>query len=578
MSDPFMKSLRCDTIWIVREIIIWDMVEDFRRGFDGQTFNRPDDQEAETEKKIEFSSEVRKKIERVKIAFDYLFHDQEGELVGVEPGEKLKYLNAARDLFERYNANMSSFVNVEILSFELIASLDQEESDKEREFKSDKRREEIMDYKKELNIFYKKLLEPYLKEFEGELPVWDENIVQGASSGPVSGGYAYTYDKRRREFKKKWLKKVFEITGLKEKEKQLIEQLESANTPEILSGFEEQAKLRILKNAFAIEMTSGCSVACTFCGFDAPRKVSKVMEFGDLTWITRRTNRNVLMYYATDPLDYLDETGEIDRDYEDVLNVYEVTHDRAPFTSTAVPKRRLDVLDRVKSRVDRLSISKMNQRRLIDGGYVERETDQSLLFVDPGFFEGRKEIETYYFPDNALEQGRNRGEIRGHVDAHAKSDKIADSISCKDGVVITPSMIKNSVKMNSSKGYPTGVGEGIITPESLQSGYQKLKDFMKRPEESVSINQILPHIIIEFSGFQASFTPKIKPEYRKLRKRGQTSYPKEWVAKQTFTKSFLVKHGEKDVFMKGSFLLDVNTGKVSNIIILDEDWTNYDDK
>lgn len=295
---------------------------------------------------------------------------------------------------------------------------------------------------------------------------------------------------------------------------------ESAEVPQQLAEFPEEIRHQLLRNTFSVELTEGCSVRCMFCAFDAPSGVRNVMSFEDVLWILDRVNKKTFLYYATDPLDYRVNTDGHERSYADVLDAFVILKGNRPFTSTAVPAKGMDVLHRVADRLDRLSLSVMNEQRLIREGMIERTEGGTYLPIDPDlssrFWHGpfspwtdfdpkiirltqkseKKKLEneqTIYY------SGRQRA--RPHEEGHANGDSVGDSIACRDGIVLSVKSAKNSVRMMSTKEYPNGIAEAALTPEHLVRGAEEVGRLIQRVEnkQEIMIEDLLPYVVVSFA-------------------------------------------------------------------------------
>jgi hypothetical protein len=135
----------------------------------------------------------------------------------------------------------------------------------------------------------------------------------------------------------------------------------------ILSPFTSNQLKVIFSNMGALELTSGCSVGCDFCGLEAKKGVSGTLHWDDIVYIAEKFGKymkkaDTFLYYATDPLDWRGNG----RDYQDVSALFEEKAGYHPFVSTAVPRGReelaLEML--LKGKLDRVSVSYMNFGRL----------------------------------------------------------------------------------------------------------------------------------------------------------------------------------------------------------------------
>lgn len=303
------------------------------------------------------------------------------------------------------------------------------------------------------------------------------------------------------------------ISNIQRQEMPMIDEMESKVPPKSLAAIPESVRDHILRNTFSVELTEGCSVRCTFCAFNATPGVRESMPFEDVTWVISRVNKEAFLYYATDPLDYRTTSNDSEYTYEDVLNVYILRRGHAPFTATAVPKKNFDVFTKVIDRVHRISISQMNQKLLLQQKIIERTPGGTILPANPDvalqFWEhvSRRffEPELYYFDPNRETDVRNiyragRQRAKSRPENQKDDNTIEGSIACRDGVIISPNRIKNSLRMMTTEEFPNGVAEANITVNTLENGAQDIEELQRNIERglSVSITSLLPHVIISY--------------------------------------------------------------------------------
>ncbi len=123
----------------------------------------------------------------------------------------------------------------------------------------------------------------------------------------------------------------------------------------------------ILENVGAIELTSGCSIGCSFCGFNAPKlqtekfnllEIFVLLGFPDL-------NKNIFLYWATDPFDWEDEVRGKKLGYAELHRGLIRAYPRyKPYVATAVPKGKEQYVYQNRDILDRLSLSALNRSRL----------------------------------------------------------------------------------------------------------------------------------------------------------------------------------------------------------------------
>ena len=340
----------------------------------------------------------------------------------------------------------------------------------------------------------------------------------------------------------------------------IIEAEVPGETPEVLRNFPEPVREELLRQLFTIELTKGCTVRCDFCGLSAGGKLTGKFAFGDVLKILAEAQRHIIedksapeerqmtppfLYYATDPYDYRakDRHGVV-RNYADVLTAYRSIWARYPFTSTAYPKGAKAALQRSGLQLSRLSLSDVNRDRLQEDGLIQLFDREHGTFVptDPGlaeslFFGGTKKLammsahfmafgtmkakdvaarywmrnpgisEVYNFLSRpaAIQYsyaGRQRAkpEFPGE-ERKPGEDPLGNTIACRDGVIIGPLEVRNSVRLFASDRYPDGLSDAVIKTENLALGAQKAAELGKRAEEQgeVHIEELLPYVVIRFS-------------------------------------------------------------------------------
>jgi hypothetical protein len=164
----------------------------------------------------------------------------------------------------------------------------------------------------------------------------------------------------------------------------------------IISRFSEDQLKMIFSNLDAIELTDGCSLGCRMCGAGAKKGVRSMMTFKQIEHLVDEfgefmKSATPFLYFATDPLDWVDG----DKNYSDAHRMFEERLRYEPCLVTAVPvgKEELALELLIQDKVDRISISPMNEKRLkrlIEEKYPEIN-DESKRF-DVVKRNGRKEV------------------------------------------------------------------------------------------------------------------------------------------------------------------------------------------
>ncbi len=306
--------------------------------------------------------------------------------------------------------------------------------------------------------------------------------------------------------------------------------------PENIAGFSPVIQNEIMKNAFAMELNEGCTVRCNFCAFEAGGPLKSTMAFKDLVSNLKRLNYRTcpFLYYASDPLDYRDDSTGVLRTYADVLVVYRAIFNSIPFTSTAYPPSAKDLISGVIDKIERLSISHMNIKRLKRDGFVDAIEGGDVVPIDGAFAEqmyfgsvGRirelttrwelhlNQIASFLYGNvngnyNFLEtqktkQFYNAGDQRKRkkTDDVETAEEISETIACRYGVVVSPTRLRNSVPLPSSPKYPRGLADADLIPNNLVEGYQFILSLKKDlSEKKFFIDDILPHCVVNFHGEQ----------------------------------------------------------------------------
>lgn len=211
---------------------------------------------------------------------------------------------------------------------------------------------------------------------------------------------------------------------------------------------------------FALELSSGCSIGCEFCGFNAGKlkSVFRYTEensklFNEVIYAAKEIIGDAAgqgtMYYATEPLD--------NPDYELFMNDYLKCFGTLPQITTAASARHIELLHRLlkqlnekNDKIYRFSITSAEIRDIIFKEFAPEELP--LVELLPQFSEAPG--------NNFINAGRN-----------VKNDEeYGDTIACMSGFIVN--MVEKSVKISTptsaSKEHPTG--EIIIDKGYFTSG------------------------------------------------------------------------------------------------------------
>jgi hypothetical protein len=188
-----------------------------------------------------------------------------------------------------------------------------------------------------------------------------------------------------------------------------------------------------------VQLTTGCTVGCPDCNFNASKNIRSKLSWDAINEIVDRfgdslRENDVIMYYASDPLDWEDIQG---RDYFDVQEMIFEKTGFLPEVTTAVPKGKEELarkLWRSKARV-RISLSGVNKKRI-----GIQQIDEK--WGDPG----NPESHTISHGDRLLYKA---GQSFNYA-------QINESIGCKDGGYVTPEGVWSIMSTDTSPIYPNG--------------------------------------------------------------------------------------------------------------------------
>ncbi len=287
-----------------------------------------------------------------------------------------------------------------------------------------------------------------------------------------------------------------------------LRKFEASEPPPMIADFSPLLQTDLLANVSNIELNEGCSVRCIFCAFDAPMGVRRTMPFKQVLWLISRVKSDILLYHATDPLDYMFEIDGQECTYAEIVAAYSILHSSPPYTSTAYPVNTAGILRKIMPQVSRISLSDMNIRRLKRDGFVGRTAGGTLIPIDSDLalrFLGESQpmnnqAEMAAFREEEILRFSGRHRIGLHAEGHAKREEVEDSIACRDGVIASPKYLNNSVRMMTTDAYPRGVVEVMITPNNLGNGWQaasSLIDEVYSGTRKAKIDELLKCVIIK---------------------------------------------------------------------------------
>lgn len=334
------------------------------------------------------------------------------------------------------------------------------------------------------------------------------------------------------------------LTQINEKKRDRVTGAADHEPPVMLRDFSQSVREKMMSNTFAIELNKGCSVACTFCAFSAGGKVSDAINFQSLLWLMQNTeDGGTFLYYATDPLDYQEESNGVKHTYADVLNAYRSHNDHYPYTSTAIPARSQSIFLGMADKISRFSITEQNLKRLKKDGVFSVSEKGSLIPTHPAvaeaiFFgsmestmpyqakairettEGMTDKHKHRISDQFWEStsniynfaggypqytaGKKRKMIPIHVegaDEHHPQEEIVDgSIACRYGILILPDKVQNSVRVLATNRYPDGVVNVDITQATIESGLTSatnIAEKVSQGSQEIYLDELLPYCIVK---------------------------------------------------------------------------------
>lgn len=206
----------------------------------------------------------------------------------------------------------------------------------------------------------------------------------------------------------------------------------------IADGAEKIGKTRvnpeIQRNAGAVELTTGCSLGCSFCGFSAPQLGAEKLGVLDIFSMAEDSlNTNVFLYWGSDPFDWEQTLEGETYSYADLHRTLKYLYPRLwLYVSTAIPKGKENLVWENRDVVNRVSLSKWNRTRLkrILG---DRLQNLPTLHMD-------RRINS----DLTQLKGKNLWEGNSGV---------TEGIGCFDGAVITPTGAKSILQLTNNQTY-----------------------------------------------------------------------------------------------------------------------------
>lgn len=254
----------------------------------------------------------------------------------------------------------------------------------------------------------------------------------------------------------------------------IYESIETVGKPEFLKGFSEEEIVALISETTSIELTEGCSVACSFCGFDAKPKVRGHLPFKDLVYFARnfsshltQTTGDFLLYHASEPLDYEDD----DKNYLDVVELFHF-YGVKPFTSTAYPKGKSELLKSLleKDYIDRISVTQQNLERLKkDELIIEDEKGKMSSSYDAVQRGLERDWEEVSGPLYKIEKRDNSA---GRAFEETKEASIG-GIECETGIILRRDGFYNDAVCLPTKEHRTGVILEKVEPKNLSHPLSK---------------------------------------------------------------------------------------------------------
>lgn len=289
----------------------------------------------------------------------------------------------------------------------------------------------------------------------------------------------------------KWLEKDQQklLESIIEKKKEIYPPKSESLPLELEKRFSEDELKLIFSNMKAMQLTFGCSIGCSFCGFDAIKGVREHIPYSQLANMFKKYGLQLskgkpFLYWASEPSDYASKEGLEDRTYQDVhqLAVNYAAYEPSVTSFNLKDKEWMDFMAQKQLDVGnpsrRLSVFGMKEPQLIQLRMRASASEEKASEARGNF----REIEfTAQAPT---------GETVRHVKGMGKSfqeqenvDDIPKSgIACVDGTLLTPRGIYNLFVVPISREYPQGT---IIVPleeisdEPVKEG-DNLKEVMRR--------------------------------------------------------------------------------------------------
>ncbi|EKD43416.1 MAG: hypothetical protein ACD_72C00289G0007 [uncultured bacterium] len=327
-----------------------------------------------------------------------------------------------------------------------------------------------------------------------------------------------------------------DIMNLRNWQKDHIQEVVKPRLPKILEDFPPPLISALNSSVGSVELNLGCTVECDFCAFEPDKTVSSRLPFDEAAWFAiNLSNSQASFYKATDPLDYTDP-NDSSKDYVELMLVRQAATKSLSYTSTAYPKHSADRLKQMGDGVMRVSVSKMNKKRLVKDGFFEEVGPDIFVPVDPDLADALYFGGTYSFSrfnvrieegdgwsgqdlarqvlarnlfsgigvnkldeNTIVESGRQRDVVAKKTGK--PNESISTTISCLDSVVVSPGKIQNIVPMYSTAEYRKGEIGVDIKPENLLDGDRKMLEIFKNfsTGKPTNIKELLPYCLINFS-------------------------------------------------------------------------------
>ncbi len=244
-----------------------------------------------------------------------------------------------------------------------------------------------------------------------------------------------------------------------------------------LDQYAEEQQHQILDNLHAVQLSYGCSGACSFCGFDAVPKPRQHLPFPAIRRLVDMLaekfdeesiseHQKIFYYWASDPFDYRSMENEIDKHYGDVHKLVQERLGYSPFVSTIAPRRSDAILHEFLKQggeIGRLSVTSDDHRSSLSRrGILDKNGIEMVIDINPK-------------PIGKFDQDKWKENVRRSTES--------TTIGCFNGCLVTPRGVYSILLLPRGTSY-------IDTPQYLHA-VSFIGDNQKCPEVGESILDVL---------------------------------------------------------------------------------------